>query len=177
LKLKLFRLIMLRLLLLALFFITLSPVVGNAQHTITMKSGEIMVGEVRSLKDGLVHFIFKGNEMDIATSKIKTISFEADMGGNIEQSTTTKGVTYVLPGRKMVKQPTISNLTMEKGIVVVEITINKYGNVIKAVPGIEGTTTTSKYLHSKAKQAAESVTFDTSPVMPIEQKGTITITF
>ena len=75
------------------------------------------------------------------------------------------------------KQPKIDNLTMEKGIVVVEITINKYGNVVKAVPGIEGTTTTSNYLHTKAKHAAESVKFDTSPVMPIEQKGTLTIIF
>ncbi len=66
---------------------------------------------------------------------------------------------------------------MEKGIVVVEITINKYGNVIKAVPGIEGSTTTSNYLFTKAKQAAQSVMFDTGPTMPLEQKGTITITF
>jgi hypothetical protein len=80
-------------------------------------------------------------------------------------------------GRKMLKQPKIDNLTMEKGIVVVEITINKYGSVTKAVPGIEGSTTTSTYLLTKAKQAAESVTFDTSPVMPLEQKGSITITF
>jgi hypothetical protein len=149
----------------------------SAQHAITMKSGEIMHGEVRALKDGIVQFFFKGNEMNISTSKIKTISFESDAMGNVEQITSTKGVTYVLPGRKMIKEPKIDNLTMEKGIVVVEITVNKYGNVVKAVPGIEGSTTTSKYLHTKAQQAAESVKFDTSPVMPIEQKGTITVTF
>jgi hypothetical protein len=82
-----------------------------------------------------------------------------------------------MAGRKMIKDPKVDNLTMEKGIVVVEITINKYGNVIKAVPGIEGSTTTSSYLLTKAKQAAESVQFDTSPVMPQSQTGTITVTF
>ncbi len=148
-----------------------------AQHTVVMKSGETMVGEVRALKDGMVQFFFKGNEMSISTGKIKSISFDDKLGGNIEQTTSTKGVTYVMPGRKMIKEPKIDNLTMEKGIVTVEITINKYGNVVKAVPGIEGTTTTSSYLQTKAKQAAESAKFDTSPVMPIEQKGTITITF
>ena len=77
----------------------------------------------------------------------------------------------------MTREPKIDNLTMEKGIVVVEITINKYGNVVKAEPGIEGSTTTSNYLLTKAKQAAESVMFDTSPKMPQSQTGSITITF
>jgi TonB family protein len=161
----------------ACLFVLSSIFTLNAQHTVTMVSGEIMVGEVRALKDGMVQFFFKGNEMNISTSKIKTISFVDDMGGNVEQTSSTKGVTYVMPGRKMIKEPKIDNLTMEKGVVVVEITINKYGNVVKAVPGIEGSTTTSKYLNTKAMQAAESVKFDTSPVMPIEQKGTITIVF
>ena len=89
----------------------------------------------------------------------------------------TKGVSYVMNGRKITKQPTVSNLTMEKGIVVIDITINKYGNVIKAEPGAEGTTTTSQYLLTKGKQAAESAQFDTGPTMPLEQKGSITITY
>jgi hypothetical protein len=153
----------------------------SAQHTLLMKSGEKMTGEVRSLNDGTVRFLFKGNEMSFKVSEIASISFD---GGASASSTTTgaqtsktKGVSYVMAGRKMTKEPKIDNLTMEKGIVVVEITINKYGNVVKAVPGIEGSTTTSQYLLTKAKQAAESVMFDTSPVMPQSQTGTITITF
>ena len=90
--------------------------IAHAQHTVTMASGEIMVGEVRALKDGMVQFFFKGNEMNISTSKISTISFVDDMGGNVEQTSSTKGVTYVMPGRKMIKDPKIDNLTMEKGV-------------------------------------------------------------
>lgn len=150
----------------------------SAQHTLTMKSGEKMSGEVKSLNDGTLKFVFKGNEMSFKVSEISSISFEgqaAKPSGSVNAS--TKGVSYVMAGRKMTKEPKIDNLTMEKGIVVVEITINKYGNVVKAVPGIEGSTTNSQYLLTKAKQAAESAMFDTSPVMPQSQTGTMTITF
>jgi len=151
----------------------------TAQHTVVLKSGEKMSGEVKSLSSGTLKFLFKGNEMSLQVSEISSIIFDSSTPAVSAASSTsgTKGVSYVMAGRKMTKQPKIDNLTMEKGIVVVEITINKYGNVVKAVPGIEGTTTTSNYLLTKAKQAAESVMFDTSPVMPQSQTGSITITF
>lgn len=149
-----------------------------AQHTLQLQSGEKMSGEVKSLSDGTVKFLFKGNEMSFRVSEIRSISFESDAGATpASVNASTKGVSYVMAGRKMIRDPKIDNLTMDKGIVVVEITINKYGNVVKAVPGIEGSTTNSQYLLTKAKQAAESAMFDTSPVMPQSQTGTITITF
>ncbi len=162
--------------LISLLFISLTL---NAQHTLILRSGEKMTGEVRSLADGMVKFNFKGNDMQFKVSEISSINFEegGSVAGPKSVTSSTKGVSYVMNGRKMIKDPKIENLTMEKGIVVVEITINKYGNVVKAVPGIEGTTTTSNYLLTKAKQAAESVMFDTSPVMPLSQTGSITITF
>jgi len=150
----------------------------NAQHTIVLKSGEKMTGEVRSLNDGVIVFFFKGNEMSFKVAEVSSLQFDQAGGSdNSSKSTSLKGVSYVMAGRKITREPKVDNLTMEKGVVVVEITINKYGNVIKAVPGIEGSTTISKYLLTKAQQAAQSVMFDTSPIMPLEQKGTITFTF
>jgi hypothetical protein len=153
----------------------------QAQHTIVLKTGEKMSGEVKSLNDGVIKFVFKGNEMSFKLAEVSSLQFDQSSStaaaDNGSKSSSTKGVSYVMAGRKMTKEPKVDNLTMEKGIVVVAITINKYGNVIKAEPGIEGSTTTSKYLLTKAQQAAQSVMFDTSPVMPLEQKGTITITF
>ncbi|HEX5001490.1 MAG TPA: hypothetical protein VFW78_03265 [Bacteroidia bacterium] len=156
-------------------------IAGNsamAQHVIIMKSGEKMTGEVKSLQDNVIKFNYKGNEMTFKVADVAAIEF-GDMKPSAPAAgvSSTKGVSYVMAGRKMIKEPKIDNLTMEKGIVVVAITINKYGNVVKAEPGVEGSTTTSNYLQTKAKQAAESVKFDTSPTMPLEQKGTITITF
>ncbi len=152
----------------------------NAQHTIVLKSGEKMSGEVKSLNDGVIKFNFKGNEMSFKVAEVSSLQFSSGASSLSDESpktSTTKGVSYVMAGRKITKEPKIDNLTMEKGIVVVAITINKYGNVVKAEPGVEGSTTTSKYLLTKAQQAALSAMFDTSPVMPLEQKGTMTITF
>lgn len=145
-----------------------------------------MNGEVVSINDGKLAFAFKGNIMNFKTSEISAIVFSDSKDKEppvppAETKTTsasgTKGISYVMSGRKLLNQPVVNNLTSEKGIVVVEITINKYGNVIKAEPGAEGTTTTSLYLFTKAKQAAESAHFDTFQIAPLEQKGTITIIF
>jgi len=161
------------------FLFSLSVFQVQAQHQLVLKNGESMSGEIRSLNDGVIKFMYKGKEMSYKTSEISNISFGlTDKGpSSVSSTSTTKGVSFVMAGRKLIREPKIDNLTMEKGIVVVEITIDKYGNVVKAVPGIEGTTTTSNYLLTKAKQAAESVKFDTSPVMPQSQTGAITITF
>jgi hypothetical protein len=166
------------LLILATLF-TCSLLNVSAQHQLVLKSGESMSGEIRSLNDGVLKFFCKGKEMSFKTSEISNISFGLTDNGPAAGSSNsaTKGVSYVMAGRKLIREPKVDNMTMEKGIVVVEITIDKYGNVVKAVPGIEGTTTTSNYLLTKAKQAAESVKFDTSPVMPQSQTGAITITF
>ena len=153
-----------------------------AQHTLVLKTGESMKGEVISINDGKVNFKFKGNNMNFNTNEISVIYFEENMkasgGSNSNSSTnsnTNNGFSATVPGRKVTKEPVISNLTQDHGRVVVDVVIDKYGNVIKAEPGAPGTTTTSKYLLTKAKQAAESVKFDTSPTMPLETKGTITI--
>jgi hypothetical protein len=155
-----------------------------AQHTLVLKSGEAMKGEVVSVSEGKVTFKFKGNNMNFRTNEVSVIYFEENMksagGGSINSSkntntSTNSGYSYSVPGRKLTKEPVVSNLTQDHGRVVVDITVDKYGNVIKADPGAPGTTTTSKYLLTKAKQAAESVKFDTSPTMPLETKGTITI--
>ena len=160
-------------------FLILSAVSVQAQHVLTLKSGEKMSGEIKSMQDGVINFDFKGNEMKFKVAEVRSIQFDQATATSeiTSKSTAVKGVTYVMAGRKMTKEPKLDNLTMEKGVVVVEITINKYGNVIKAEPGIEGSTTTSKYLLTKAQQGAQSAMFDTSPVMPLEQKGTITFTF
>ncbi len=160
---------------LAFFFIcgTLS-----AQHTIVMKDGSKMNGELQSIKENTVTFFFKGSNITFHVGEISAIYFDGNISSASSGSNTgQKGVSFVMPGRKITRQPKIDNLTMEKGIVTIEITINKYGNVMKADPGAEGTTTTSQYLLTKAKQAAESAMFDGGTTFPLEQKGTITVTF
>jgi colicin import membrane protein len=65
----------------------------------------------------------------------------------------------------------------EEGTVVVEITVDKYGKVTQAVPGVKGSNTMNPSLLSAAKKAAMSARFNTDNNAPAFQKGTITYHF
>ena len=86
-------------------------------------------------------------------------------------------VRYSMKGRTITNKPRVDIMTEEHGTVVVDVTIDKYGHVISAVPGGKGTTTESKYLMTKAKQCAETALYDTKPTYPLKTQGTYTITF
>lgn len=85
------------------------------------------------------------------------------------------GYGFSLAGRSVMTPPTLSKDTKEEGKVVVEITVDKNGKVIKADPNGRGTTTSSPMLKAKARQAALATQFNVSGAE--EQKGTITIIF
>ena len=63
------------------------------------------------------------------------------------------------------------------GKVVVDIWVDNYGTVQKAVPGGEGTTVTDKDLWNEARKAAMKASFNMSADAPAMQKGTITYIF
>lgn len=86
-------------------------------------------------------------------------------------------VRYNMKGRTITNKPRVDIMTEEHGTVVVDVTIDKYGHVIAAVPGAKGTNTESKYLMTKAKQCAESALYDTKPTYPLKTQGTFSITF
>jgi outer membrane biosynthesis protein TonB len=86
------------------------------------------------------------------------------------------GYGFSLAGRAIVSPPPISKDTKEEGKVVVEITVDKTGKVIKAEPTGRGTNTNSVMLKTKARQAALATKFNVSGEFE-EQKGTLTIIF
>lgn len=86
------------------------------------------------------------------------------------------GYGFNLAGRAIVSPPPISKDTKEEGKVVVEITVDKTGKVIKAEPTGRGTNTNSVMLKTKARQAALATKFNVSGEFE-EQKGTLTIIF
>lgn len=87
------------------------------------------------------------------------------------------GVAFSLSGRMAKTLPKPSYPGIDEGIVVVEVSIDKYGRVIKAVPGISGTTTKNSALIEAAKSAALKTTFDSCIDAPEIQIGTITYRF
>ena len=65
----------------------------------------------------------------------------------------------------------------KEGTVVVDIWVDNYGEVQKAVAGVEGTTVTDKTLWQEAYKAARGAHFNMSADAPALQKGTITYIF
>jgi hypothetical protein len=161
-----------------------------AQHTIVLKNGRSLTGNVVSIVNGVVELNKNQTVSKVKVSEISVIKFSED--GNYSSSSASQKnnepgekellsgdsfVRYKVADRSLVKPPRIDNLTQKKGTVVVSISVNKYGNVVKAVPGSAGSTTTDEYLLTKAKQAAESALFDKVPTAPLEQTGYIVINF
>ncbi len=95
-------------------------------------------------------------------------------GGN---SMGTNGTSYSLAGRNPESLPKPDYIHQIEGKVVVEITVDKYGNVTDAVPGVKGSTTLDATLLAAAKRAALKAKFDKKPDAPAYQKGTITYFF
>ena len=150
-----------------------------------------MNGQVKSLNNGIVELLYKGSIKKINVSEIYSINFgetgESIIGeskATIQREPGEKQITsgsymvrYKVADRLISKPPKIDNLTQEKGTVVVEITIDKYGHVMKATPGAPGSSTNSDYLKTKAMQAAQSTIFNNVPTAPLEQKGYMVIVF
>ncbi|MFO7923570.1 MAG: TonB family protein [Bacteroidales bacterium] len=87
------------------------------------------------------------------------------------------GISYSLDGRNPLALPLPDYNYQVEGIVVVEVTVNRNGEVTNAIPGVRGSTTLNDYLLNTAKRAAERARFNIKPDAPAFQKGTITYHF
>lgn len=99
------------------------------------------------------------------------------------QGNTRTGETQGEPNAKLAGRtvngtlPRPSYGVQAAGTVVVDIWVDNYGNVQKAVAGAEGTTVTDKTLWQAARKAALGAHFNMSADAPAMQKGTITYIF
>lgn len=86
---------------------------------------------------------------------------------------------FILEGRTIdkggLKKP--SYTTQKSGTVVVDIWVDQYGKVQKAVPGGEGTTVKDKELWNAARKAALETGFNMDANAPALQHGAITYIF
>lgn len=90
---------------------------------------------------------------------------------------TGNGVDWSLNGRSAISVPPPSSGIQEEGKVVVEIIVDKDGNVVDARGGLIGSTTTDARLVKLATDAASKAKFNISPNSPDRQKGKITYVF
>ncbi|GGD86954.1 energy transducer TonB [Planktosalinus lacus] len=84
---------------------------------------------------------------------------------------------YLLGGRKALVKKVIVQDCNQEGIVVVDIDVDREGNVVKAIPGVRGTTNNSKCLLDPARQAALQTKFNSDPKAPARQLGRIIYRF
>ncbi len=87
------------------------------------------------------------------------------------------GISFSLAGRNPQELPLPEYRHQVEGIVVVEVTVNRNGDVTNARPGVQGTTRMDDYLLTAARRAAERAKFNVSPDSPPSQRGTITYHF
>ena len=87
------------------------------------------------------------------------------------------GISYSLGGRSANALPKPEYNIQEEGKVVVEIIVDRNGNVVRATPGTKGTTTMNKTLWNNAKKAALETHFNKKIDAAEEQKGYITYHF
>lgn len=98
--------------------------------------------------------------------------------GNTKTGETAGEPNAKLTGRSIngtLPKPTYG--VAKAGTVVVEIWVDNYGTVQKAIAGAEGTTVTDKALWQEARKAAMKASFNMSSDAPALQKGTITYIF
>lgn len=98
-------------------------------------------------------------------------------GGNGSGNGLGSGAGYSLAGRKALTKPAPDYNCNEEGVVVVQITVDKNGNVVEAKPGARGTTNTASCLTSQAKAAAMRTKWSPSPDGAEKQVGTIRYNF
>lgn len=84
---------------------------------------------------------------------------------------------YNLGNRKPLSKPKPNYICNEEGLVVVSIEVDINGKVIKATPGVKGSTNTAQCLLSQAKAAALKTRWQADSKAPSKQVGTIKYRF
>lgn len=84
---------------------------------------------------------------------------------------------YVFKSRKFITTPPPKYPGNEEGVVTVQISVDRLGNVINAIPGIDGTTNNAKCLLDQAKIAALKTKLESNKDAPEIEIRKITYTF
>lgn len=167
-----------------LFCMALSSVFG--QHSLVLKNGEKLDCVVLSLNEDQWTYFHDGQEKSIHMKEVSSVFFDeyipydgVFLPESKEKILEVNGFTvkYQIKDRTMIREPKVSIGSEDKGTVVVKITVDRYGNIRSADPGASGSTTSNRYLYTKAMTAAKTAKFDENLKGPLITEGTITIVY
>jgi colicin import membrane protein len=119
----------------------------------------------------------EGNQGSLEGSPESTNRIGGATGGNGTGEGDGKGISFDLGGRKAASLPKPDYLKQKAGTVVVEVFVDKQGNVTKVNSGARGSTTLDADLLKAAEKAALKAKFEVNPNAPTIQKGSITYIF
>lgn len=88
-----------------------------------------------------------------------------------------EGISFSLDGRAPLSLPKPEYSIQKSGSVVVQVTVDRDGNVTKVIGGFKGSTTYDNELIRVAEAAARKARFDVKQNAPAYQTGTITYVF
>lgn len=117
---------------------------------------------------------FPGGNQGVPTGDPNASTYGPGGKGSGTQGT---GPSYSLAGRSARSLPLPNYPGNEEGTVVVQVTVDKNGNVTKAEAGFRGSTTMNPSLLDAAQKAALQAKFNTDSNAPAFQVGTITYKF
>ena len=161
-----------------------APVI--AQHTLIFNDGEKVRGEMQFMNGTTVKFYHGQRAEEFEITTVRTIHLFDEKAEKKESATHLRKtfkdgfnkINYQMEGRTMTKFPKIQLGSVEEGVVVVDVMIDKYGNVKSAEPGASGTKTSNDtYLFTKAKSACQGAKFNSNPVAPISTRGKVWVEF
>ncbi len=167
-----------------------SPIEGKkaneAQESVIDDFGDVEVEQPERKKEIDRRALFaaadnKTQKDTLAAQTARDVS-DALKAGHASGNTKT-GKTEGEPNAKLAGRsingtlPRPSYAVQASGKVVVDIWVDQYGTVQKAVAGADGTTVTDKTLWQAARKAALGAHFNMSADAPALQKGTITYIF
>ncbi|HKI87608.1 MAG TPA: hypothetical protein VKA38_01185 [Draconibacterium sp.] len=117
---------------------------------------------------------FPGGNQGVPTGDPNAGSYGKGGSGSGDQGS---GISYNLSGRSAKSLPKPKYPGNDEGIVVVKVTVDKFGNVTAAEPGVRGTNIMNRQFWNEAKQAALKAKFNVDESAPAFQVGTITYRF
>ena len=131
--------------------------------------------------------LFPGQKTDGNTSGEGETGTEGNQGSN-EGSVDSQsrvggtvgggdGISFSLGNRSALKLPTPEYPSQKSGTVVVEVRVDRNGNVTSVRGGMRGSTTNDSELIKAAERAARLAKFDVDPNATATQTGTITYVF
>lgn len=159
---------------------------NEAPEATTGPDGDVEVPEPPREKEinrrALFHSADNTTDKDTLAAQTAEKVSDALKAGHAQGNTKT-GKTSGEPNAKQAGRTVLGTLPNPKfpvqnsGVVVVEIWVDNYGEVKKAVPGAEGTTVTDQKIWNEARKAAMESHFNMDATAPALQKGTITYIF